>query len=720
MSSPKLRHGITLVAFAVLTVVLTYPLVLHMGDAIPGPNGDNWQYFWNLWWMRQVVTGVASGPFHTDFLYFPTGINLYFDTLTLFDAFVTLPFQLVFNAFVAYNVAVFAGFAFSGWGAYLLTHYLLGGHVAKEEGRQDIGTAGLWLASFVAGFIFTFSPYHFAHLLGHLNLIAMEWLPLYVLFLLKALDTMRWKYVPIAGLFLALTALADWYYVMYLLIFTVILFAYRAFTARRRRLIFAVDAVRVVGVLGVFTVVASPLLVPMLREAMTSSYAVYDPVQTLHHSPDLLAFFAPSPFNPLWGAIASKWTDIYNSPLAEKIVFAGYLPLALAGLGLWRFWRQTRFWLVVAAIFFVLALGPILHVAGRTTFTAFQANIPLPYLLLYYLPFVKTSRAVARFDVIVMLCVGVMAAWGLLSLMRSAKRRRWPVFQKYHVAIPALALLVIGFEFLAIPFPISKAQVPSVYEQIAQEPGQFGVLDIPFSLIRSRYLLYQTVDGKKIVGGYTSRVQPFPFVQSAPGVQQLVTLSMAPDINQIDLPSMGENVLDYYNIRYVVVHKDLDKPDAVQRAMKMAETLFGHPPDFEDGQAAAFRVEKKGDTLFVQVGNGWYDKESTDQGQTRWMADHATLVAVSSTSESVQLHFQAWSLQRKRTLDVYAGDRLVANFVVQPGSIGEFSTGHFEIPKGETELRLVCEEPPESPANLGLGNDQRLLSISVSNVSISR
>ena len=668
--------------------------------------------------MQHVVTHAGGGLFVTDFLYYPTGTSLYFDTLTIFDAFVTLPFQFVFNTIVAYNVASLIGLIFSGWGAYLLARYLLESH-QDTSAESGIGRWGIWLAALVAGFIFTFSPYHMAHLTAHLNLVAMEWIPLYILFLLKAVNDERWRYVPVAGLFLALTALADWYYVMYLLIFTVFFFVFRVLTAHRKFVVVAGDGLRMGGTILVFAALVSPMLFPMLQSALTSNYGVHDPIQTLHHAPDLLAFFLPTPLHPLWGSAASQWTGIYGAPLAEKMVFLGYLPMALAAIGVWRFWKRNRFWLIVAVAFFLLALGPILHVNGVTNFTAFDATVPLPYLLLYYVPFVKTSRAVARFDVIVMLSLGIMAAWGLVALMNSAIKRRWPVMQRAVFLIPVVALLVIAFEFLPAPFKTSAPQVPAFYQQIGQEKGDFAVLDIPFNLIRSRYLLYQTVHEKKIVGGYISRIPQFDFVQNTPAVQQLVTLSAQPDINKVKLGKTGENVLNYYDIRYVVVHKTLDKPDAVQKALDMAAKIFKRPPDYQDDSAVAYRVHGSGRALFVNVGDGWHDKESTDAGPARWMAQEASLEIVSSTGGPARLKIMARSFEKSRTLEVLLAGAVLARFNVQPGPNQSFDTGVFQAVQGSNSITLRSVEKADSPKSLGISDDTRLLSFSVSNVEVS-
>ena len=53
----------------------------------------------------------------------------------------------------------------------------------------SLGPGSSRLAAFVAGAIFTFAPYHIAHLLGHMQLIALEWLPFFALYLLRAVQT---------------------------------------------------------------------------------------------------------------------------------------------------------------------------------------------------------------------------------------------------------------------------------------------------------------------------------------------------------------------------------------------------------------------------------------------------------------------------------------------------------------------------------------------------
>ena len=84
------QHGrretvLVLLGYAILTAVMTYPLIRQFGQAIPGDGFDGWQNFWNLWWVRVSLVDQGVNPFFTDMLYYPTGVNLAFQTMNIFN-----------------------------------------------------------------------------------------------------------------------------------------------------------------------------------------------------------------------------------------------------------------------------------------------------------------------------------------------------------------------------------------------------------------------------------------------------------------------------------------------------------------------------------------------------------------------------------------------------------------------------------------------------------
>ncbi len=99
------------------------------------------------------------------------------------------------------------------------------------------------------------------------------------------------------------------------------------------------------------------------------------------------------------------------------------------------------------------------------------------------------------------------------------------------LSIGAIALIAI--ELFPIPYPQLTADVPRWYYQLAQEPGEFSILELPpqSDFWTGEYrMYYQTVHGKEIFGGSLSREYPHPFLESTPGFQELTYVDGASDM----------------------------------------------------------------------------------------------------------------------------------------------------------------------------------------------
>ncbi|NJN98171.1 MAG: hypothetical protein HC875_30840, partial [Anaerolineales bacterium] len=417
-----------LLAYFLLTLVMTWPTALHLTDGIPGDGFDGWQNYWNMWWVKKALLELGTTPFFTDYLYPPNGASLLFHTLNIFNSFWTLPLQLNFGLAIAYNAVVLVSFTLAGYGGYLLALDTLT--------RLRFSGRGLRPAAFVSGLVFTMSPFHLAHLLGHMQVFSMIWPPFYVLWLVRTLHPLpvagatplslrgrgvegEVRNVAITCLFLILATLVDWYHTLYLLIFTGLALLWTFSVQRSTFKRFTLHPLLLVLLIGLgFALVLSPLLVPMMRAARSTPELQTGLEQSIALSADLLAFILPSEMHPLWGQWAKTIAENFSSTLSERLIFAGFVPLALAALAIGRSWRQqwVKFWGFITASFFILALGPYLHIGGKIV-TVGGWPLPLPYLLLYHtVPFIGLTRSLSRYDLMVMLGLGVLAAIGLAWL----------------------------------------------------------------------------------------------------------------------------------------------------------------------------------------------------------------------------------------------------------------------------------------------------------------
>jgi hypothetical protein len=623
-----------LLGYLALTLCLTYPLVRQFTSAIPGDAFDGWQNYWNLWWLRSALLDAHTHPFYTPMLFHPTGVSLLFHTLNPFNGLAALPVQIAWGLLPAYNFVVLLSFTLGGLGAYLLA-------------REVLGVGAKWLPAFVAGAIFTYSPFHFAHLLGHMQVISLEWIPFFALYLLRVVRPFAAASRPssrrtahnegMAVLFLTLVALCDWYYVLYCLLFTAVTFTWALWRSWRKGDASPSRAVHLVLVFGgiwtVFAIVLSPLLAPMMREAGQFSFMVPNPGQSRILSADLLAYLTPQEFHPLWGDWAREKANMFTSTVSEHQVFAGYTVLALAAVALLFAGNQGRTdrgpWTWVLVSFFILSLGPALHIGGQSQLLPGGGEIPLPYAWLARLiPFMEITRSVSRLSVIVMLAAAMLAAIALQWVM-TRFRHGW--------VLAGAALGLVLFEFLPAPYPMSPPDTPAWYSDLAASAEKGAVLNLPMNWDRPGYLLYQTVHGKPLTAAYISRDDPRTLTERAPVLQHFRHLG--PDIIAFDLAPQGLQVLNDLGVGWVVLDR-YKMPGGTERSYTeaaAAEIFHDVKPTYEDDRITAYIVppaEPVGP--YLVLGEGWGPLDTS--ARARSFSGSAEVIIRTPNAGEARLH----------------------------------------------------------------------------------
>ncbi len=597
----------SLLFFLASTLFLTWPLARTPGSAIPGDAFDGWQNLWNLWWVRRALLELHTPPYFTPELYHPTGVSLWFQTLNGFNGLVGLPIQLAGNLFWAYNAIVLFSFTLAGYGATLLALFVQ---------RRSGAVAGwrLWAAALAAGAIFTFSPFHFAHLLGHMQVFSLEFAPFYILYLLRALSpgpaTPRRRDALLAAFFLILCGLCDWYLVLYLVFFSLI-YALWLLAGRRisRRHVAALALI-----FGLFLLVTAPLTLPMIAESLRYDFMRPPPGQVADLSADLLGFILPSGQHPLWGDWAARLRTHLPASPSENTVYLGLVPVLLAVYGLWRRKVRLGFWAVAALLFAVFALGPVLHLGGRVISLPDGRPLPLPYALLLRLPFLDIARTVARYDLVVTLCLGLLAGGGLYTLLL-AHPRRW---------LPALVIGLILFEYAPLPYPISLPDTPAWYRTLAADQRPGAVLNLPLTWDRPNYLLFQTVHAKPLTAGYISRTDPRTLPERIPILSDF--RHGRPDINAVDPAQYAPTIFAFADIRWVVADRyQMPAGDEREQVDALVQAIFqGRPPVYEDDRLSVYETWAPSAPLpFIELG---YDWGPLLPGPARQVGEAATLI----------------------------------------------------------------------------------------------
>ena len=477
--------------YFVLFFILSPHLAGRFSSSFYTDAGDGLQNVWNIWWINHAVAHLGRSPWFTDYLHFPNGTTLLGHTLNPFNGLLGT-FLLRFLSLVqTYNTLVVFSFVFGGMTAFWLCR----------------GLTGSYAGSVIGGAVFTFSNYHFMHAEGHLQLVSLEWLPLFILFWVRFCGAPDFRKGFIASCALFLVLLCDYYYFFYCVITGVLFYLWTAW--KKKDVLFLLRKGPLRGFWGFFV----PALLTCGSLAAFFLYSnACDPFIGSHPARSLSSdLFSPFIWSSHW--LFREWVEPLWRPLcltdgADE--YSVYLGLSVIALSVYA-WKKRNglhiqhfpFWPLLAAFFFLMSLGPNLHVGGweldfgwRFHCMGKEVNpLLLPYALLWLVfPPLRLSGVPIRMMIMVQLAAAIMVAGGICALLklRSPWKYLWT----------ATFCIIVTFEYLPAPIPLTKPSYPGYVEALKNLPDG-AVLDLVSSSTWALY--YQTVHKKKMAFGYVSR-----------------------------------------------------------------------------------------------------------------------------------------------------------------------------------------------------------------------
>ncbi len=644
--------------FILLSLVVTYPLILKISFHIYGVLGDSSAAIWRIWWNKYaLLNGISSSfcpliavPFGVDFSKMPCS--------PLID-YLTLLLALPFNEIFAYNFYILVSFPLSA-----ITMYYLVRHFTKDKS-----------ASAVAGIIYGFCPYHFAHAWQHITLSDIQWMPLYVLTLFKLDEARTYKRAILCGLAFSLVTLSNHYCGYFMVVFTVVFILWKgwqgwqAIKGKNKEQVSRWESEQVSkkhraeaiqqsssqaiktdrrtdgetgrrgdrspitdhqspfktgGVVLIAIIIAISVILPFNYSALrtfviiskttsVSELGYVRPLEDLFmYSARPLGYLLPSIDHPILGRYTEKTveTPFYGGHPIEQTLYLGWVGVILSFVAI-RQWRrknreQVRKWESGQVSREQRLSGyQVIRLSGKgknrslitdyrsrraVSFFLFAGIVALlfsfePYLELgnfriffpsYFMyKIIPMVRIIARFGIVVLLSVSVLAGIGLTSVLR---RMSTPMKKGIFTS---LIILLIFFEFTNIP-PFHTTDVsttPPVYKWLSEQPGDFIIAEYPLET-DSRYLFYQRIHQKRLINGALPGSQ-------ADRIHKRV-------INILDPETPG--ILRHLGAKYVIFHPEEylksegieiigELPDfSQQKGLKLVRT-------FDDAQVYAITAE---------------------------------------------------------------------------------------------------------------------------------
>ena len=545
------------VSYSLLTIPMTWPAASQLGSHIPGVIGDSYVHLWTFTWLKKSLFSLNSlDAFYTHQIYHPVGVSLLNHNLAWVNFAIWLPLQAIFGPEAGYSLAFLLIYPFNGISAYLLS---------RELGVTET-------AAFVAGLITAFWPYNLSHF-GHPNLILIAWIILTLLYLYRFSKEFGWKNSILLGIFLALIGVTRWQLLIMAAPVIAIYGLWVLFQNRNKNIWKLLRGFIVAGLLSILLML--PFLTPLLLHQTGRDNPAEVIIDEFQYPTDLLAYFTPGGYHPLWGKSIRPIThNFVGNNIYVRTV--GYTTLLLLIIGAFKQWPKARIWVAILLLTLFLALGSDLYIAGRPT-------ISLPFRFIEDSFLIKTLRFPDRFNAILVIPISLLAALGVETT------RKLPRLRSNSKWVVGIFCVLILFEY-ANKFQMHSLAIPDWYQQIATDEASYALLDIPAftrEKFNSQNMYFQLYHGKPLVEGNIARTpsETLSFIKGNPLLAHIAQHKNAPD----DIVNLSYQMrqLAEANVRHVILHKEHLSPGE----LRSWQTWFVVPPLHEDESIIVYQTD---------------------------------------------------------------------------------------------------------------------------------
>jgi hypothetical protein len=375
--------GLAFLVYCGVTLVLTYPLILHIGTVLPNDAGDPALNTWILWWNTQAVP-LSAAWWNAPVFYPVPGVISFSEHLLGLSLLSTPLMWLGAGPQAAYNIVFLLTFPLSAIGAYLLVYELIG--------RRD--------AALLAGLLFGFAPYRIAHL-PQIQSLASFPMPFALVGLHRYLREPRPKWLALFGAAWFLQGICNGYYLLFFSLFVGLWIVWFANPWSRRREFLATTGT---------WIGAGVLMLPLLwrYRSIHASFGFTRDFGTIRdYGADVAAVLHATDHLALWG-----WLEVFRRPEGELFPGLTITLLAIAGAMFVRDrggQQPVRNWVTVRRVAIVLTAATALvsvsavvvgawrlELLGITLLSVSNPIKPLTLSLVFALALAVTSPGLRR------------------------------------------------------------------------------------------------------------------------------------------------------------------------------------------------------------------------------------------------------------------------------------------------------------------------------------
>lgn len=341
--------------------------------------------------------------------------------------------------------------------------------------------------------------------------------------------------------------------------------------------------------------------------------------------------------------------------------------------------------LFTSLVFFILTLGPFLHVFGHWALTVdegIKIVIPLPYIILHHIPFLNNIRVPGRLIVGFIFFAYIVSAYLINYYLRNKTEKVKKIF-----FLVLFIVFILDQRYYVDPSAIPLNERPyQIYNLIKKDHDKATVLEIPFT-VRDGFTYFgdgdafqmiigESIHQKPVLGGYTGRIANYKkaYYQNNPFlgfIGRVIDgdLVKNPGIDKSDLLrwqnidiEKSKEAIDFLDLKYIITNderKYMATLSAILNDLGFTKvnkdkfySLWERLPDNRE----FLNIDMKDPFSSTYLGFGWHDPENG----LRWADRKSSVMFKIDKLKRFNLNFKASAFYKDQQITIYLNKKKIA------------------------------------------------------------
>ena len=562
------------------------------------------------------------------------------------------------------------------------------------------------LPALLVSLIFCYSPFVTVRIGAHPSYTAFYLFTFPAIFFIKLIEEKRqlkkYLFSTLLAISLSIVFLTNLYFAMMMIIMILVLLVIDYLYFHKQVLkIIKRDKNYFLTAIILFFLILSPWISEVIKVISNGRDIPSDWNDIILYSADLTNIFIPLGSNPLYrqilGQLGSKY--LYISRIFENFIYPGLIIIVsmicflFVSNKLPKLLKPIYF---TALLFLILTFGPYLQIFG------INLRVPLPYIIIPYIPYLQMARSPGRFIVSFIFLSSIIAAFVIQYFLKKTNKK-W---------LKVLVLFTLFFVFIfdqitIVGKPTTVKMPVKIYEYLSkQKTGP--ILEIPFlirdsiknfgyaNVIWSPYA--QLLHRQQIFGIYAGRVPNilFNYYLRNPLIGSLGRIIESNPTNYGSLTKRVNrqnflNHIDFYQISYVINKNNERYSPFITSLFKE----FGFAKILSDGNYDLYFRKPKISITEINFDSTTNELALTDKGwgkkepnvKSRWMMTKTTQVFMSLENPNKKnLIVEAEAIVKTQMAKVYVNDKYMGKMIFP---IGRYSKQQLSINNLRQGLNII-------------------------------